>query len=506
MSVTTALLEEVLEAAARGESLIAVGANKKPWYSWKRYQEQAADQAQLLSWSEDRLTAGYAVVTGALSGFVVVDFDEDSGIALVEEHGLDPHVRTGRGGYHLRVEHPGFHVATQNSKVTKLLAANWPGLDIRGDGGYAIEYGRSEHGAYEHLRDLSELEPIGILPEDMAAALGLLGQEALDELAPDSDKAQHSSDGKFHTGHRHRHLLEVAGAMAGRGLGEAEILAELRRVNQRDCVPPKDDDQLVALASDVASRYGEKATPSDRRRADVYRLEELLRLAQNGAHIRSVRLIGRGSGANVEIRLTDGRELEADRFGDLWTHTGLAKFVTQGSGIQASGITKLEAEEANAIIRRLSEQRYTTTEKDLGLQHGADFLDRASVEVVNINDQEQRFHAWSRLNALDPVRLSDPRAGAWREPERTIPPTIADASIVLEHTDGRRLVRCDWLYAHVRQAGQVAHPGVLARRMELAGWTRPNTRGAIKATSSSGVVPPIILKFWVVPVGWEDAE
>jgi Bifunctional DNA primase/polymerase, N-terminal len=507
MSVTSTLLEEVLEAAVRGESLIAVGLDKRPWFSWKRYQEQAADQTQLLSWSRDQRCTAFAVITGAISGFVVLDFDE-GGVGLLDEHGLEAHVRTGRGGYHLRVEHPGFHIATQNSKVTKLLAAWWPGLDIRGDGGYAIEYGRSEHGGYQHLRDLSDLEPIGVLPEEMAAALGLLGEDALDELtSEESDangKAKRSSDGKFHTGHRHRHLLRIAGAMAGRGRTEEEILAELRRVNAADCVPPKDDGQLAELAHDVAQRYRKAPTPTDQaEREDHQRLEQLLRLAQNGVHVNDVRLIGNGTTAAVEIDLSNGETLESEKFGDLWTHTGLAKFVTQGSGINAGGITKTDAAEANAIIRRLAKCRYATTIRDLGCGHGVDFLARAVVETVDINDQAARYQAWSRLQAHDPIRASDPRLYD-RYSDQPIPATVADCSIVLEHVDGRRLVRCAWLFAHVRRNGEVAHPGELARRMEHAGWTRPNKRGQMKATSP-GLGAPIRLDFWVVPAGWEES-
>jgi hypothetical protein len=51
MMSAASLLQGILEAAARGESLIAVGADKKPWYSWKSFQEKPAGDAQLLSWA-----------------------------------------------------------------------------------------------------------------------------------------------------------------------------------------------------------------------------------------------------------------------------------------------------------------------------------------------------------------------------------------------------------------------------------------------------------------------
>jgi hypothetical protein len=141
---------------------------------------------------------------------------------------------------------------------------------------------------------------------------------------------------------------------------------------------------------------------------------------------------------------------------------------------------------------------------------------RAERICIDVTDQAQRYQAWAKALDLDPVALSDPRlrpptprardqdfADAWTAAVRAAPTTAADASIVFVHTDESILVRCDWLFLHGRRRGEVSHPAELARRMELAGWTRRGKRGRIKATSP-GMGKPIVLPFWIVPPGWED--
>jgi hypothetical protein len=236
-------LEAVLAAYERGESLIPVGLDKRPGIKWKRRQSERASAAELRAWAQDRRTAGFAVVTGQLSGLIVLDFDGEQGVRLLDRLGLDPHVETGGGGYHVRLPHPGHAVATQNSKVTALLRERWGGLDIRADGGYAIEWGCSHYGPYRTLRDLSALVPITELLEELATDLGLV--EAPDAPAT-GEKVTHPG--------RHTYLFNIGCAMRGRGEDEAAILAELRHVNATQCEPPKADEDVRALAADIAER------------------------------------------------------------------------------------------------------------------------------------------------------------------------------------------------------------------------------------------------------------
>lgn len=98
------------------------------------------DAAQIRSWWARWPDANVAVRTGEVSGIVVVDIDPDHGgeeslARLVSDHGALPPgrtVRTGSGGRHLYFSHPGTPV--RNDAGRRL----GPGIDIRGEGGYAI--------------------------------------------------------------------------------------------------------------------------------------------------------------------------------------------------------------------------------------------------------------------------------------------------------------------------------------------------------------------------------
>jgi hypothetical protein len=108
-------------------------------------------------------------VTGALSAHVVADFDGHQGTELMKKWGIVPHRRTGSGGFHCHLQHPGWRVPTLNAKSGK-LSWPWPGVNIRGDGGFAVVLGRNAKGPYEQLREIVP-EPFDVLPEEVRTFL-----------------------------------------------------------------------------------------------------------------------------------------------------------------------------------------------------------------------------------------------------------------------------------------------------------------------------------------------
>ncbi len=168
--------EQVVEAVARGWSVIPVvlqGTDKKPAVKWSRYMTQRASPFDVQVWQEDKRPQMWGVVAGEVSGLVILDFDGEQGCALMAAWGLNPHIRTGSGGYHVYVQHPGWPVKTFNSKSPRPWNVIYPGLDIRADGGYAVFAGRNANGPYEALRELTP-DPLTVLPDEARSALGLL--------------------------------------------------------------------------------------------------------------------------------------------------------------------------------------------------------------------------------------------------------------------------------------------------------------------------------------------
>lgn len=164
--------EGIETAQARGWSIIPVRVDKRPAIgAWAEFQRERPTPEQIAQWSKADPPA-WAVITGALSGVVILDFDGDAGKETMDRLGIRPHVRTGSGGYHAYYRHPGHRVQTLNSKSKIELGERYPGLDIRADGGYAVFCGRNSSGPYEWLRP-AELDALDTIPADVRAYLGL---------------------------------------------------------------------------------------------------------------------------------------------------------------------------------------------------------------------------------------------------------------------------------------------------------------------------------------------
>lgn len=104
-----------------------------------RWPERATnDRASVAAFWRQWPDAGVAIATGAASGVIVLDVDprhggDDSLVELEHHYGeLPPSWRclTASGGLHVYFKHPGGHVGNR--------AGLWPGIDVRGDGGYVV--------------------------------------------------------------------------------------------------------------------------------------------------------------------------------------------------------------------------------------------------------------------------------------------------------------------------------------------------------------------------------
>jgi hypothetical protein len=138
----------------------------------KPYQARIPTREELQRWWPEDPPA-WAVVTGKISGIVVLDFDGSTRLETLSRLHLNPHVRTGSGGAHWYVRHPGWTVRTVNGRSKLELGRRYPGLDIRGDFGYAILAGQNQNGRYAWVRSMRP-DPLEELPEELREFLGLL--------------------------------------------------------------------------------------------------------------------------------------------------------------------------------------------------------------------------------------------------------------------------------------------------------------------------------------------
>ena len=246
-------------------------AGKHPRISWTAYQARKANETQVKAWAERWPDSNWCIVTGAVSGLIVIDIDP--------RHGGDESVRiypelssilsvptpislTGGGGQHYLFAHPGFTVPN--------AAGVWPGVDVRGDGGYIVAPGSRHVSQRMYAWDTSahpEDVPLGVLPTNLFALFkkgSLLGGIA----AEGSQRGRMDVDGiiegrvRVPEGQRNEVMLRLVGSLVGADSSEASVLAMAQTVNTRSFDPPMEDGELCRIVHNIIEREGRKQTAS----------------------------------------------------------------------------------------------------------------------------------------------------------------------------------------------------------------------------------------------------
>jgi len=139
--------------------------------SWKRYQTERATPDRIHHWWNHTPGFNVGIVTGAISGVVIIDIDlrkpqaadTMAMIAATLDLPPTPEVVTAIGGIHLWYAHPGPGIRIPNSSNQFTSGFKTPGVDVRGDGGFAVcPPSVRPEGAYswcEWLCDLARLPP-----------------------------------------------------------------------------------------------------------------------------------------------------------------------------------------------------------------------------------------------------------------------------------------------------------------------------------------------------------
>jgi putative DNA primase/helicase len=235
MSVTAR--GEAVEYRRRGWSPIPIKERSKEpnLLELRPYLTRRATKEELDTW---RWT-GVGIVTGGLSGVLVLDVDGPEGEAELQKHGhpVTPMVRTARGGLHLYFRHPEHHVRT-GIRVAS-------GLDVKASGGYVVappSMGPNGR-AYEWIISPEEAE----LADPPEWLLSLLERERPKGPAPKVGV-------RIPSGQRNNALTRLAGTMRRPGMSETAILAALLEENERRCQPPLPRAEVEKIATSIG-RY-----------------------------------------------------------------------------------------------------------------------------------------------------------------------------------------------------------------------------------------------------------
>lgn len=219
------LINEALEYMELGFSVIPVNLNSKlPLVKWKRLQGEAATEEELIEWWEKWPDANLGFITGAISNVVVIDADTPERVEwLRATYPTSVFQTTGRDGGGLH----GFY--RPNGQLVKTIAGVLPGVDIKGDGGFAVlapsvhktgrQYTIEFTPGFDGWDDLADF-PYNIFPSEKQM-----------EIRPPVTREVVSQ------GARNATLTRLAGRYCKMGLDHDEVLMLCNNVN-KDYSPP----------------------------------------------------------------------------------------------------------------------------------------------------------------------------------------------------------------------------------------------------------------------------
>jgi hypothetical protein len=222
---------------------------KRPLAAWLEFEKRCATVHEIDRWFARWPDANVGIVTGSVSGLVVIDVDArhrgDASLSRLEsEYGALPdtvEALTGGGGTHLYFAHPGGRVANR--------VGLRPGLDLRGDGGCVVAppsvhpSGRRYRWARGHSPEEKQLAPLPawVLPRAQAGRAGH-SPEHWRRLARDG----------VGEGERNASLASLAGHLLWREVDPELVLELMLAWNRARCRPPLEDPEVAAVVESIA--------------------------------------------------------------------------------------------------------------------------------------------------------------------------------------------------------------------------------------------------------------
>jgi len=249
-STSGIFMKAALDYARLGWSVIPIEPRgKRPLIRWQVHQFRHADAPEIGSWFQRWPDANIAVVTGIVSGLLVLDLDPRHGAdesleRLQATHGPLPatvEAHSGGGGRHLYFAHPG--------DIVRNRVGIEPGIDLRGDGGYIVAP-PSAHACgepYTWVRSPAVLR-VAPFPDWL---LHNLADEAPRRGHPLTHWRALLREGVAE-GERNNTMASLAGHLLWHGVDPAVVTELLLTWNAARCRPPLEIDEVVRTVESVA--------------------------------------------------------------------------------------------------------------------------------------------------------------------------------------------------------------------------------------------------------------
>lgn len=246
--MNSTLKQSALGYARMGYSVIPLRPrDKRPMvdFMWAEYQKRPATEKEISEWWDKEPNANIGIITGQISGIVVIDVDVDKGgsyefIAKALPTGQIS--QTGSGGYHFIYDYPYGTTDKIHNRVTT-------GVDIRGDGGYivappsihsngkAYQWIESGQRAIFDPKSLQEILPTYSNEDN-------LGEHWISDLMTHGIKA----------GGRNNACAKLAGYYIGKGIPVDIVVSMMQEWNRKNS-PPLSQAEIEATVQSVNRTY-----------------------------------------------------------------------------------------------------------------------------------------------------------------------------------------------------------------------------------------------------------
>lgn len=243
-------LQAALRFRSDGMSVIPLE-GKRPCVRWKPYQTKIASEETIRRWWKKWPQANVGIVTGELSGLIVLDIDSPEALEHAEREGLPLTwlSRTGRNGtgLHYYFKHPGLQVASPTN------LGGIPGLDLKGDRALVTappsrhaETGR----AYAWINPPKDTTLVGAPTWLLEAIRNQAAGGVVTKERQDKGNAFQRAQIGLHEGERNSGLTKVAGRCFSHGMPIEEVIVILLNLNQR-CRPPLPSQEVHRIANSM---------------------------------------------------------------------------------------------------------------------------------------------------------------------------------------------------------------------------------------------------------------
>lgn len=240
------MLDYLTKLTNEGYSLIPIkNKEKKPLVSWKDYQKEPAPIEVVEKWFNENPECSWAVVTGKVSGFAVLDCDSREAFDFIKEKGFSksPTVKTSRG----------YHVYFKYRDGVKSLqsVAGRKDIQLKSESGYVL-IPPSIHASgakYEWV------EGLGIEDVDLAELPAWVFNGAPIEKASIKELYQGCEEGN-----RNASLARLCGFLINAKFDFDECMAQAKVWNSQN-KPPLSDDEVENVVNSIWKRHYENEFP-----------------------------------------------------------------------------------------------------------------------------------------------------------------------------------------------------------------------------------------------------